>query len=65
MEVTGITGSSAELKFIEYVLSIAVVLEFLYFNCAWLDSASELKVSRDLLRLRRASAKAQLVWFGQ
>ncbi|KNA25374.1 hypothetical protein SOVF_007030 [Spinacia oleracea] len=61
VKFTGVTGSSAELKFIEYVLAISVELEIFLFRCGHLDATSELKVSRNLLRLRRASTKAQLV----
>ncbi|XP_074314696.1 F-box/FBD/LRR-repeat protein At1g13570-like [Silene latifolia] len=40
---TSITGSNAELKLIEYLLAISVVLENLFFKCEKLDAASELK----------------------
>ncbi|KMT03247.1 hypothetical protein BVRB_8g197910 isoform B [Beta vulgaris subsp. vulgaris] len=63
--ITGITGSSAEFKLIEYVLATSVVLEELFFMCDSLDPSSELKVSRELLQLPRASPKAKLVWFEQ
>lgn len=57
----GISRSLAELKIIEYLLAISGALEYFLFRCENLDAASELKVSRDFLRFRRASAKAQLV----
>lgn len=60
-EITGITGSSAELKLIEFVLRISVVLEKLMFECDNLDPISELKMSRELMQLPRSSAKAKLV----
>ncbi|XP_056691975.1 F-box/FBD/LRR-repeat protein At1g13570-like [Spinacia oleracea] len=66
VKITEITGSLAELKFIEYVLAISVVLEKFFFN--FIDSRnfrganSEVQVLRDLLQLPRASPKAQLVW---
>ncbi|XP_048490795.1 F-box/FBD/LRR-repeat protein At1g13570-like [Beta vulgaris subsp. vulgaris] len=65
VRITGITGSSAEFKLIEYVLATSVVLEKLFFNCACLDPSSELKVSRELLQLPRASPKAKLVCLEQ
>ncbi|XP_048490905.1 F-box/FBD/LRR-repeat protein At1g13570 isoform X2 [Beta vulgaris subsp. vulgaris] len=65
VEITGITGSSVEFKLIEYVLATSVVLEKLLFKCAYLDPSSELKVSRVLLQLPRASPKAKLVCMEQ
>ncbi|XP_048491317.1 uncharacterized protein LOC125492663 [Beta vulgaris subsp. vulgaris] len=65
VEITGITGSSAEFQLIEYVLATSVVLEKLLFQCADLDPSSELKVSRELLQLPRASTKAKLVCLKQ
>ncbi|KAL9238328.1 hypothetical protein vseg_012763 [Gypsophila vaccaria] len=60
VKITGITGSNAELKLIEFVLAISVVLEKLFFKCEALDAVSELKVLRQLIRFPRAS-NAQLV----
>ncbi|XP_021730035.1 uncharacterized protein LOC110697008 isoform X3 [Chenopodium quinoa] len=65
VEFTGITGTIAELKFIEYLLAVSEVLELFLFKCNNLDATSELKLSRDLLRLRRASTKAQLICMEQ
>ncbi|XP_021725016.1 F-box/LRR-repeat protein 13-like [Chenopodium quinoa] len=62
-KITGITGSSVELKLIEYVLGISVVLEKLLLKCNDLDSTSELKVMRELLQLPRASTKAKILCF--
>ncbi|KMT03245.1 hypothetical protein BVRB_8g197900 [Beta vulgaris subsp. vulgaris] len=61
VRITGITGSSAEFKLIEYVLATSVVLEKLFVKCAYLNPSSELKVLRELLQLPRASPKAKLV----
>lgn len=63
--VTGLTGSSAELELIKFVLAISVVLEELSFKCCDLDPISELKMSRELLELPRASSKAKLVCLEQ
>ncbi|KAH9602090.1 hypothetical protein KSS87_009721 [Heliosperma pusillum] len=65
VKITGITGSNAELKLIEYVLATSVVLEKLFFKCEKLDVFSELKVLRQLIRLPRASTKAQFVCLGE
>ncbi|XP_074313096.1 F-box/FBD/LRR-repeat protein At1g13570-like [Silene latifolia] len=65
VKIMGITGSNAELKLIEYVLAISLVLENLFFKCEKLDAASELKVLRQLIRLPRASAKAQFICLGE
>ncbi|XP_074313111.1 F-box/FBD/LRR-repeat protein At1g13570-like [Silene latifolia] len=65
VKITGITGSNAELKLIEYVLAISLVLENLFFKCEKLDAASELKVLRQLIRLPRASTKAQFISLGE
>ncbi|XP_056691974.1 F-box/FBD/LRR-repeat protein At1g13570 [Spinacia oleracea] len=61
VKFTGISGSWAELEIIEYLLAISGALEYFYFKCENLDAASELKVSRHLMRFQRASTKAQLV----
>ncbi|XP_074313109.1 F-box/FBD/LRR-repeat protein At1g13570-like isoform X7 [Silene latifolia] len=65
VKITGITRSNAELKLIEYVLAISLVLENLFFKCEKLDAASELRVLRQLIRLPRASAKAQFICLGE
>ncbi|XP_074313102.1 F-box/FBD/LRR-repeat protein At1g13570-like isoform X2 [Silene latifolia] len=65
VKITGITGTNAELKLIEYVLAISVVLENLFFKCEKLDAVSELRVLRQLIRLPRASTKAQFVCLGE
>ncbi|KNA07025.1 hypothetical protein SOVF_175700 [Spinacia oleracea] len=65
VKITGITGSQAELIFVEYLLAISVVLEKLFFECGFgyrPDANSELQLLRDLLQLPRTSPKAQLVW---
>ncbi|KAH9607035.1 hypothetical protein KSS87_013810 [Heliosperma pusillum] len=58
--IQGITGSNAELKLVEYLLAISVVLEFLLFKSGNLDIESELKMSRALMGFPRASPKARL-----
>ncbi|XP_074313112.1 F-box/FBD/LRR-repeat protein At1g13570-like [Silene latifolia] len=62
VKITGITGSSAELKFIEHVLAKSVVLEMMFFKCEKTDAVSELKVLKQLIRFPRASTKAQFVY---
>ncbi|XP_074314699.1 F-box/FBD/LRR-repeat protein At1g13570-like [Silene latifolia] len=62
VKITGITGSSAELKFIEYVLAKSVVLEIMFFKCGKQDVVSEHKVLKQLIRFPRASTKAQFVY---
>ncbi|XP_074310431.1 F-box/FBD/LRR-repeat protein At1g13570-like [Silene latifolia] len=62
VKITGITGSSAELKFIEYVLANSTVLEIMLFKCEKLDAVSELKVLKQLIRFPKASTKAQFVY---
>lgn len=60
VKITGISGSSPELKLIEYLLSIASKLEKLEFECC-LDPKPELEVTRDLLEFPRASPNAKLI----
>ncbi|XP_021725015.1 uncharacterized protein LOC110692316 [Chenopodium quinoa] len=64
-KITGITGSSAELKLVEYIVGISVKLTRFLFKCNNLDPSSELKVLRELLQLPRASKKAKLVCLAQ
>ncbi|XP_021723730.1 F-box/FBD/LRR-repeat protein At1g13570-like [Chenopodium quinoa] len=64
-KITGITGSSLELKLVEYIAGISVKLKKFMFKCAKLDPSSELKVLRELLQLPRASKRAKLVCLAQ
>ncbi|XP_074274725.1 F-box/FBD/LRR-repeat protein At1g13570-like [Silene latifolia] len=61
VNIEGITGSSAELKLVEYVLAISASLENLFFKSGKCDTDSERKMSRALMRFPRASPKASLV----
>ena len=61
VKITGITGSAVELQLIEYLLTIAVALERLFYESDHGDTESELKLSRVLLGIPRASTKAHLV----
>ncbi|XP_056697357.1 F-box/FBD/LRR-repeat protein At1g13570-like [Spinacia oleracea] len=66
VRVMGIKGSLAELKFIEYVLAISVVLEKFFFEFGYLEDAnSKNLVLMNLLQLPRASPKVQLVCLKQ
>ncbi|KAK9676095.1 hypothetical protein RND81_11G053400 [Saponaria officinalis] len=61
VKIEGITGSSAELKLIEYLLAISVVLEKLFFTFEYLHRKSEVKLYRELMGFPRASTKARLI----
>lgn len=64
-KITGITGSGAELKLIECLLSTAVMLEELLLSRKCIDASSEVKLLHELLQLPRASTKARLVCMKQ
>ncbi|XP_074274743.1 F-box/FBD/LRR-repeat protein At1g13570-like [Silene latifolia] len=61
VNIKGITGSSVELKLVEYLLAISASLENLFFQSGKCENDSELKMSRALMRFPRASTKASLV----
>ncbi|XP_074278766.1 F-box/FBD/LRR-repeat protein At1g13570-like [Silene latifolia] len=58
--IEGIMGSTAELKFVEYLFAISVVLENVFFKSGEPGVETELKISRALMALPRASPKARL-----
>ncbi|XP_074274736.1 F-box/FBD/LRR-repeat protein At1g13570-like isoform X4 [Silene latifolia] len=58
--IKGITGSSAELKLVEYLLAISTVLENLFLKSGELGIESKLKMSSALMGFPRASPKARL-----
>ncbi|XP_074274748.1 F-box/FBD/LRR-repeat protein At1g13570-like [Silene latifolia] len=60
--ISGITGSSAELKLVEYLLAISTVLENLFLKCGKLGIDSKLKMSSALMGFPRASPKARLLF---
>ncbi|XP_074274735.1 F-box/FBD/LRR-repeat protein At1g13570-like isoform X3 [Silene latifolia] len=62
VNIKGITGSSAELKLVEYLLAISIVLENLFFKPGELGIESERKMSRALMGFPRASPKARLLF---
>ncbi|KAH9607036.1 hypothetical protein KSS87_013811 [Heliosperma pusillum] len=59
--IKGITGSSEELKLVEYLLAISGSLDNLFFKAGSLSTDSELKMSRALMRFPRASTKASII----
>ncbi|KAH9607032.1 hypothetical protein KSS87_013807 [Heliosperma pusillum] len=59
-DISGITGSTAELKLVEYLLAISPVLENVFFKSGECDNESELKMSRALMGFPRTSPKARL-----
>ncbi|XP_074274740.1 F-box/FBD/LRR-repeat protein At1g13570-like isoform X2 [Silene latifolia] len=61
ISIKGITGSIVELKLVEYLLVISVVLENMFFEFGNVGIESELKMSKALMRFPRASTKASLV----
>ncbi|XP_074274730.1 F-box/FBD/LRR-repeat protein At1g13570-like isoform X3 [Silene latifolia] len=58
--ISGITGSSAELKLVEYLLAISTVLENLFLKSGELGIESKLTMSSVLMGFPRASPKARL-----
>ncbi|XP_074274726.1 F-box/FBD/LRR-repeat protein At1g13570-like [Silene latifolia] len=68
VNIKSIMGSTAELKFVEYLFAISVVLENVFFKAGEPGVESELKISKALMALPRASPKARLFskrnWFG-
>ncbi|XP_074274734.1 F-box/FBD/LRR-repeat protein At1g13570-like isoform X2 [Silene latifolia] len=60
--IEGITGSSAELKLVEYLLAISPVLENMFFYSGKLGIESEPKMLRALMGFPRASPKARLLF---
>ncbi|XP_074274749.1 F-box/FBD/LRR-repeat protein At1g13570-like [Silene latifolia] len=61
VNITGITGTSAELKLVEYLFAVSPVLKNLFFKSGYIDIESQLNMSQSLMRFPRASAKASLV----
>ncbi|XP_074274745.1 F-box/FBD/LRR-repeat protein At1g13570-like [Silene latifolia] len=61
VNITGITGTSAELKLVEYLFAVSPVLKNLFFKSGYIGIESQLNMSQSLMRFPRASAKASLV----
>ncbi|KAH9607037.1 hypothetical protein KSS87_013812 [Heliosperma pusillum] len=61
VNIEGITGSSAELKLVEYLFAISPILENLFFKSGYIGIESKLNMSEALMRFPRASTKASLV----
>ncbi|XP_021774215.1 F-box/FBD/LRR-repeat protein At1g13570-like [Chenopodium quinoa] len=61
LDIKGVTGSNAELKFIKYVLSSSIVLRKLTIKVRGIDDVVELKLQRELNAFQRASPKAQII----
>ncbi|XP_074274747.1 F-box/FBD/LRR-repeat protein At1g13570-like [Silene latifolia] len=61
VNITGITGTSAELKLVEYLFAVSPVLKNLFFKSGYIGIESQLTMSQSLMRFPRASAKASLV----
>ncbi|XP_074275678.1 F-box/FBD/LRR-repeat protein At1g13570-like [Silene latifolia] len=62
VSIKGITGSSAELKLVEYLLAISPVLENMFFYSDKLGIELEQKMLRALMGFPRASPKARLLF---
>ncbi|XP_074274754.1 F-box/FBD/LRR-repeat protein At1g13570-like [Silene latifolia] len=63
VNIEHITGSSAELKLVEYLLAISVVLKNVFFKSVNCDTTElQLKMSKTLMEFPRASPKARLLF---
>ncbi|KAJ6815772.1 F-box/FBD/LRR-repeat protein-like [Iris pallida] len=60
VEMTGISGTTAELKFIEFILANAPLLERMQIQF-WEKVCDEAKILRQLLQLQRSSVKAKII----
>ncbi|XP_074276835.1 F-box/FBD/LRR-repeat protein At1g13570-like [Silene latifolia] len=65
VDIKGITGLTAELKLVKYLLAISASLENLFFKLGECSIESELEMSRMLMRFPRASPKASVVCLGK
>ncbi|KAK9676098.1 hypothetical protein RND81_11G053700 [Saponaria officinalis] len=65
VKIKGVTGSSAELKLIEYLLAISVVLEKLFVTSKSLDDKSEVKLFRELMGFPKSIYKGTSYLFGK
>ncbi|XP_077248187.1 F-box/FBD/LRR-repeat protein At1g13570-like [Tasmannia lanceolata] len=62
VKMTEILGTTIDMKFIKLILTSAPVLETLYFQIAKNMVSEKLKIFEELLRFRRASPEAEIIY---
>ncbi|KAL9664821.1 hypothetical protein QQ045_020229 [Rhodiola kirilowii] len=63
VKIRGLNGDEPEMLFIELILSCCPVLEKLYLSSySNISSDAELKLMRDIMRFRRASTQAEMIY---
>ncbi|CAM8884304.1 unnamed protein product [Rhodiola kirilowii] len=62
VKVEGLMGMEPELHFIELVLSCCPMLEELYLTSHGITADAEFKMMADIMRFRRASAQAEIIY---
>ena len=60
--MTDMSGEPQEMEFIKFLLGNSLILEIMSISPSLCDTNTRLEMSIELLRFRRASAKAEIVF---